>query len=172
MALIAMVACGGPPQAKDEAAITYHLQFSAEAGVITEVIFPVPLDAAQDSILALLTASDGGTITPVDMSLGKGLSLKGQGAIAADYFVKAVRGWDAGNGAPDAVLSLHVPDGGANEYFVRVNKGGSAQCAIEFEYTAARDCGPGCGGSRSWKYSGNVGTSIQRISMNYVEEKR
>jgi hypothetical protein len=41
---------------------------------------------------------------------------------------------------------------------------------VEFEYTATRDCGAGCGGKRSWTYKDTASPGLEPVSMTYVEE--
>ena len=86
--------------------------------------------------------------------------------------MKALKGVAAGRGPPDLFLTTQVLDAGPAEAYLRVNKSGSAIVTVSFELTASRDCGNGCGGKRSWTFSGPVGIALQPVTMNYVEEKR
>ena len=171
-AMLALLSCGQAVQSKTEATVKYHLAFTAEPGASTRVIFPLPIDAAQNSVQTAITVSDGGTIAWVEQAEGLGAALDGHGTASADFFVKNLTGWPESDGPPAAVLSMHQPDAGPGEMYLRVNKGGFATVNVEFEYTATRECGLGCGGKRSWTFSGPVGLTLQRVSMNYVEEKR
>jgi hypothetical protein len=65
-----------------------------------------------------------------------------------------------------------VPDASTTERYFQVNKSGSALINIEFEYSATRDCGGSCGGSRSWKYTGPVGLSVQAVTVEFTESTR
>ena len=60
--------------------------------------------------------------------------------------------------------------GGYSRYF-RVNKGGASTADVEFEYTASRACGLGCGGQRSWKFSGAVSIGGPQPTMTEYEER-
>jgi len=167
-----LAGCGPPPpQAKDEAGITYRAAFSAEAGVSTKVVFPLPDDASQFTVTQGLVVSDGGTATVEALAEGTGLAVEGRGQVTASFTGGRVKGLGEG-GIPEAVLSRPVPDGGAGDRYFRVNKGGSALVAVEFEYTASRDCGTACGGKRSWKYEGPVGLSLQEVATTFSEEKK
>lgn len=168
----AVMACGAPAQMRDEASITYRAKFSAEAGVSTRVIFPLPTDAAQGPLQTAIVVSDGGTVSYVQQTEGLGFALDAHGVAEATFFAKNLNGFPASDGPPAAELSMHQPDAGPAELYLRVNKGGSAIVNVDFEYTAARDCGNGCGGKRSWKFSGPVGLALQPVHMDYVEEKR
>jgi len=165
--------CGGPPpQTKDEAAVTYRAAFTSEAGVSAKVTFPLPDDASQQLVTQGLVVSDGGTARVESSPEGTGLALEGRGRVEASFTSKQVKGLGEGTGVPEAVLSRQVPDGGTGDRYFRVNKGGSAQVAVEFEYTASRDCGGGCGGKRTWKYEGPVGLSLQEVATDFSEEKK
>ena len=167
----ALAACGPSPQGKDEAAITYRARFSAESGVSTQVHFPAPTDGSQAELLSGLVVSGGGTATLASPDAGGGLVLSGRGEVEATFSAARVKGLGSEQ-VPQAELSSGVPDAGAGERVVRVNKGGSAQAQLEFEYTAERDCGAGCGGRRTWKFSGPVGLGPQQVSMTYEETHR
>jgi hypothetical protein len=167
-----VTSCGASPQARDEASITYRIKFSAEPGASTRVIFPLPTDAAQQSVENTIQVADGGTFSLVDQAEGLGAALDGHGDAEASFLVKNLKGFPESSGAPDASLSMHQPDAGPAEMYLRVNKGGFATVNVEFEYTASRDCGNGCGGTRSWKFSGAVGLALQSVHMDYVEENR
>lgn len=177
-ALALTLACGGPPQQTTEAAVVYRASFTAEEGVSTKVVFPLPDDASRPSIESGLSVTDdgvlvtdGGVVSYVSMPEGVGLALEGHGKIEATFSAKAVRGYPDSTGAPDISLTRRIGDAGTN-YAFAVNKGGSPVAQVDFEYTASRDCGAGCGGSRSFKYAGPVGLAVQTVTLNYVEEKR
>jgi hypothetical protein len=173
-ALVCAVAagCGAPPsQAKDEAGITYRAVFHAEAGVSAKVVFPLPDDESQLTVTQGLVVSDGGSARVEAFAEGTGLAVEGRGSIAVAFTGGRVKGLGEG-GIPDAVLSRPVPDGGQGDRYFRVNKGGSGLVAVEFEYTAVRDCGSACGGKRSWKYEGPVGLSLQEVATTFSEEKK
>ncbi len=179
MAIVAVCSCSAPPpQAEGEAAITYKLKFTAGPADNTRVIFPLPFGAAREAIQAGILAGDGGTVAWVDQgdagpgATGLGAALDGRGTAEATYFVKALAGVGGGKGVPDVALTMQQPDGGPGDLYVRVNKSGVAVVNVEYEFTASRDCGPGCGGTKSWKFSGDVGTALQPVHMTYVEEKR
>lgn len=164
--------CGPPSQTQDEATITYRVKFTSSQAVNTRVIFPLPDDGAQMAVMSGLFAADGGTVAFIQQPEGVGTALDGLGNAEASYFVKNLTGIDGGSGPPNVSLSMRRPDGGAGDYFVRVNKAGAGVVNIEFEYTASRDCGSGCGGKKSWKFTGEVGLALQPVHMEYVEEKR
>ena len=166
------LACGGAPQTRTEAAVVYRAGFSAEEGVTTRVTFPLPDDAAQLAVESGYSVTDGGTVTFVMGDQGIGLALEGKGTQSASFVAKAVKGYADGSGPPEAKLTRPVPDAGVNDYFFSVNKGGSAVAQIDFQYTASRDCGVGCGGSKSWSLTGPVGLALQEVTLSYVEEKR
>lgn len=169
--MLVLSACGPPPQAQDEASVVYRLKFVAEASANTTVTFPLPLDAAKDAILMGLVAPDGGTISyATGVTVDIGTSLTGRGELEAIFTSKKVPGWPSSNEAPLAMLSRAVPDAGPNDFYIHVNKNGAAMAQVEFEYTASRECGNGCGGKRSWKFSGPVGLALQPVTMTYVEE--
>lgn len=169
-ALLALASCGGPLHQKDEASVTYRAAFSSEAGVNTKVLFPFPDDGAQLQVERGLVSS-GGSFRLESSAEGVGLSLEGRGRVEVSFRADKVKGLGEG-GIPQASLTRSVPDGGIGDRYVRVNKGGSATLPIEFEYTAARECGDRCGGRRSWTFSGNVGLALQEVSMSFVEEQR
>ncbi len=170
--MLALSSCGPPAQMQDEATITYRLKFSSSQQVQTRVIFPLPDDGAQMAIMNGLIARDGGAVTYIMQNEGVGTALDGLGSAEATYFVKNLNGIGGGSGAPDVKLSLRQPDGGPGDLFVYVNKAGSGSVDVEFEYTAARNCGNGCGGTKSWKFTGSPGLGRQPVHMEYVEEKR
>jgi hypothetical protein len=159
-------------QSRDQAAIVYHLKFTAELGVQTQVIFPMPTDATENTLMSSLTVNeDGGTLGWFMTREGEGIGISGNGSISADMTLSAVSGFDPGSGAPDASLSMQVPDAGPYDYYLVVNKGGGAPAEVEFEYTATRNCGNGCGGKRSWKFSGSAGVGgPAAVTMDFVEE--
>ncbi len=163
-----LASCSGPPQKQDEAQVVYRAGFTAEQGVITEVLYPFPSDGLQDAVDAGLTVSDGGTVKVVDDQQGPALSVTGQGTVTASFTGFHVKGLPAGSGIPAASLSRGSVDAG---YYFRVNKGGSASAQIDFEYTVSRDCGGGCGGTESWKFSGPVGLALQVLQLSFTEEK-
>jgi hypothetical protein len=169
--MLALVSCSGPPQMKDEAAIKFHLKFAAEPGVATTAIFPMPNDAALPSLMSSLMASDpDGGVAFFMIRVGNGVGLVGHGTLSADLSVGAVKGFPSGEGAPDASLTLEATDAGPNEYYMDLNKGASAVAQVEFEYTASRNCGPNCGGKKSWTFSGPISLGEQVVQMNFVEE--
>jgi hypothetical protein len=172
--MLAMLGCGAPAQMQDEATITYRLAFMAGAADNTRVIFPLPNDdgGALMGIQSGLQPSDGGTISWIEQTEGLGAALDARGSAEAEYFVKSLKGVGGGMGPPDVTLSMQQPDGGPGDLYLRVNKSGSATVNVSFEFTASRDCGSGCGGKRSWTFSGPVGIALQPVHMNYVEEKR
>ena len=172
LAICALIGCGAPAQQEDEASITYKLAFRAGPADNTRVIFPLPSGGALMGIQAGLMPADGGTVTFIEQLEGLGAGLDGQGSAEASYFVKALNGIGGGRGAPDVTLSMQQPDGGPGDLYLRVNKSGSAVVNVDFEFTASRDCGAGCGGKRSWTFSGPVGIALQAVQMTYVEEKR
>ena len=166
------LACGPAPQRTDEVAVVYRAVFQAEAGVNTEVVFPLPGDGTADAVLAGLAVTDGGTAARKDTPEGPGLSVQGRGRVEATFSAQAVKGIADGTGIPEAALTRQVPDAGAGTYYVRVNKGGAAIAQIDFEYTASRNCGAGCGGSRGWTYAGSVGLALQQIDLRFTEAKQ
>jgi len=163
-----LASCSSPPQKQDEVAIVYRAGFSAEEGVMTEVLYPFPADALAMTVQNGITVSDGGTAKVVTDQQGTALSVSGQGAITAQLETFHSTGLMAGNVIPSASLSRGSVDAG---YFFRVNKGGSASAQVDFEYTVTRDCGGGCGGSESWKFSGPVGLALQVVQLSFTEEK-
>lgn len=160
--------CGGPPQRKDEAAVTYRAAFTSEAGVSAKVVFPFPTDAASSRVRDGLSVS-GGTAQVEQTSEGTGLAVEGKGRVEATFQADRVAGLGEG-GVPEAAISRLVPDGGTAALF-RVNKGGSALLPVELEYTASRDCGAGCGGRRSWKMQELVGLGLQEVQLEFSEEQ-
>lgn len=166
-----LAGCGPSPQEKDEAAITYRARFTAETGVSTQVTFPVPIDASQTELLAGLVISGGGTAKLESPDAGGGLTVSGKGEIDATFSASRVKGLGSEQ-IPQADLSSASVDGGKGDRFLRVNKGGSAQAQVLFEYTAKRDCGAGCGGERSWNFSGPVGLGPRAVSMTFEETHR
>ncbi len=171
-ALAAGCGSAAPPQAKDEAAVTYRAAFTSEDGVQAKVIFPVPDDASQSVVVAGLAVTDGGTARLESTPEGNGLTVEGKGRVEVTFQGGRVKGLGDGDKAPEAVLSRAVPDGGPGNRYLRVNKGGAAQLPVELEYTAARDCGAGCGGTRSWKYQGLVGLALQAVETTFSEETK
>jgi hypothetical protein len=170
--MLMILSCGPAAQLHDEASITYRLKFSSSQQVQTRVIFPLPDDGAQMAIMNGLIPTDGGTVTYIMQAEGVGAALDGLGSAEATYFVKNLSGIGGGSGPPDVKLSLRQPDGGPGDLFLFVNKAGSGSASVEFEYTATRNCGNGCGGTKSWKFTGNAGLGRQPVHMDYVEEKR
>ena len=170
--MLALLGCGPPAQMQDEATITYRLKFTSSQAVQTRVIFPLPDDPAQMPIMSGLIVADGGSVTYIMANEGLGAALDGLGHAEASFFVKNLGGIDGGSGVPDVKLSMQVPDAGPADVYLRVNKAGTGNVSVEFEYSASRDCGNGCGGKKSWKYSGDVGLARQEVHMDYVEEKR
>ena len=167
------LSCGGsPPQARDEAAITYRASFTAEPGVSAKVTFPHAQDAAALAIESGLAVSDGGTWHLDALQQGLGLTLEGRGHVEASFVGAGVKDLGNAGGVPLARLTRDVPDGGIQERYVQVNKGGTASLQIDFEYTASRDCGATCGGKRSWTYTGPVGLGLQDIQTTFTEVKR
>ncbi|MGQ0507296.1 MAG: hypothetical protein ACT4TC_18480 [Myxococcaceae bacterium] len=174
IATLALVlsACGPAPQTKDQAAILYRAGFSAEAGVVTKVIFPWIADGTAAEAEAALSVTDGGTVKLETTLDGVGMAVEGKGTVTATYAATRAQGMGGGEGVPEAQLTRPVPDAGTATRYVQVNKGGAASAQIEFEYTASRDCGAGCGGKRGWKYEGPVGLSRQEVLMVFSEEQR
>ncbi len=173
--MLALAACGGP-QSQTEAAVTYHVKFVAEAGVSTSVTFPFPVDGSHDIVLSNLSVlNDAGTLMEVavrgDTGDGGdiGLMLSGFGTVEAEVMVMNASGFPSSNGAPDAGLSMQVGDAGVDTHYIRTNKGGMPIVSVTFEYTATRACGGGCGGEKSWTYTGDVGLGPQAVQMTYVE---
>jgi hypothetical protein len=66
-------------------------------------------------------------------------------------------------------VKLSRADAAPNAYLFSVNKGGSALVQVDYSFTASRDCGSGCGGSRAWNYAGPVGLGPQPITVNFKE---
>jgi hypothetical protein len=166
--LMAASGCGGP-QARDETAITYRAGFKAEAGASTKVFFPFPVDAAASEVSEGLSVTDGGTASVLSDG-GTWLVVSGRGEIEASYRATKSKAFGE-ESIPSAQLSGEVPDAGPDVRYVTVNKGGTASAQIQFEYTASKDCGGGCGGKRSWTFQGQVGLSRQEVQMTFVEEK-
>jgi hypothetical protein len=162
--------CSGAPQTQDQTAITWSASWSAESGINATVVFPAPNDASAAAVQAGV-AVDGGTFNTYSDTLGNGFSLAGTSSAAASFFNPKVTGIGSGNAPPTASLTRAVPDAGNTFYFF-VNKSGLPTINVQFEYTAQRDCGPGCGGKKSWTYSGSIGTGDQSVQMTYVEEKQ
>ncbi|MBI3183114.1 MAG: hypothetical protein HYZ28_13330 [Myxococcales bacterium] len=170
-ALPLAASCGGPPHRKDEARLSYRAAFTAEPGVNAKVIFPFPNDGAQLSVEQGLSVSDGGTARLESTPEGMGLAVEGKGQVEAAFAQERVKGLPAGEGVPEASVSRPVPDGGTGDRYFRVNKGGSASIQVDFEYSATRECGPMCGGKRSWTYRGPVGLSLQEVQTSFTEER-
>ncbi len=166
------LACGSPPQKKDEVALVYRAAFRAEAGVSTKVVFPWIADGTAFEVQQALSVTDGGTWAIEDSPEGVGLAVTGFGNHAVTFNGSKVKGLEASQGIPAAALTRLVPDGGPGERYFKVNKGGTALVNVDFEYTAIRDCGAGCGGTRSWTYLGPVGLSVQTVSMEFSEATR
>ncbi len=173
LAALTLSACGGPPQRKDEATVVYRAGFTAESGVTTQVVFPFPSDGTAAQVEAGLVVTDGGSarVQVLDGG-GGGLAVEGRGHIEASYSSLRVKGLAESEGIPAAGLTRQVPDGGAGDLLVHVNKGGSSVATVDFEYTVGRDCGGGCGGTRSWKFQGPVGLGEQEVPMTFSEEKK
>ena len=166
------VACGGPPQAKDEVAVTYTASFRAEAGVQTEVVFPFPDDALADAIAAGLEVTDGGTASVKDTLEGRGLSVIGHGNMSASFSTARLKGLGSSTDIPGGGLTRLVPDGGVSDYYFRVNKGGTPTVQADFSYELKKDCGDKCGGSKRWAFAGTVGLALQQVTVNYTETTR
>lgn len=165
--LMLLTACGGP-QAEDETAVTYRAKFKTET--TAKVIFPFPTDLSASEIEQGLQLGDRGRL--VTTNEGIGLELSGAQEVEVK-FAGTVKTLGKGDTIPDAQLSRQLPDAATTERYFQVNKGGgSALINIEFEYSATRDCGGQCGGSRSWKYTGPVGLSVQQISVEFTESTR
>jgi len=164
--------CSAPPQTKEETAVHYRASFSAEPGVATKVVFPWLGDGAAFAAQSGLSVSDGGSFALETDNEGLGLAVSGQGDVSVSFDDAHVTGVGSGKAVPEASLTRLAPDGGTTEYLFRVNKGGKALVNVDFEYTASRDCGAECGGTRSWKYQGSVGLALQQVSLQYSEEKR
>jgi len=169
--VLLLLSCGGP-QGKDEASLIYRASFRAEAGVQATVAFPFVADGAAAAVQAGLTVTDGGSFTVEDQPEGRALVVVGQGSVTVLFDGAKVKGLDSAGGIPQAELTRQVPDAGTTERYFKVNKGGVANVQVDFEYTATRDCGPGCGGTRSWTYLGPVGLTVQQISVLFSEAKR
>ncbi|MFT3835824.1 MAG: hypothetical protein QM723_02365 [Myxococcaceae bacterium] len=163
-----LASCSGPPQKQDEVQVVYRAGFSAEQGVMTEVLFPFPNDGLEGALDAGISVSDGGTAALIDDQQGPALKVSGQGAITASFTGFHVKGIPTGTGIPAASLTRGSVDAG---YYFRVNKGGSASADVDFEYTVSKDCGGGCGGTESWKFSGPVGLALQVLQLSFTEEK-
>ena len=171
VAIVLLSCSSGPPQTKTQAAITYHIKFTGEPTQTTTAIFPMPTDVTNDTLMSSLQASeDGGQVKWFMTMYGNGIGIVGMGTVSADLKVAALEGFPSGEGAPDASLSLHVSDGGPEAYYIDVQRPGLGLTNVEFEYTATRDCGPGCGGKRSWTFSGETSPGEEPVSMTYVEE--
>jgi hypothetical protein len=168
----AIVACGGPPQAKDETSATFHAGFRAEAGVQTEVVFPFPDDALADAIAAGLVVSDGGTATVKDTVDGRGLSVIGHGDVSVSFSEARLKGLESGTTLAGGGLTRQVPDAGTSDYWFRVNKGGTPQAQVDFSYELSKNCGDKCGGSKRWSFAGTVGLALQQVTVNYTETTR
>lgn len=173
MLATALISCGPPAQSQDEATITWRLSYTQSQQVQTRVTFPLPLvNGVAAHQPDQLLVEDGGTVALSQTSVGQGMGLDALGNAEASFFAKTVKGLGGGTGAPDVHLSMQQPDGGPGALYVHVNKSGAASINIEFEYTAERNCGNGCGGKKSWKFTGPVGLALQPVHMDYVEEKR
>ncbi len=171
MALIA-TGCGSPaPQTKSQVSVTFRAGFVAEPGVSAAVLVPWPNDGTEAKILEGLQLTDGGSVRVAAIFEGTGLSVEGHGSATASYRVEALEAIGSGDGIPEASLSLQVDGGSSADRFFKVNKGGSSTMKVEFEYTVSRDCGRGCGGKRSWTYSGPVGLSVQEVATTFKEQK-
>lgn len=171
MAVIA-AGCGSPPpQTQSQVSVTFRAAFQAEPGVSAAVLVPWPNDGLASTILAGLQLSDGGTARVATIFEGDGLSVEGHGSAEASYTVEALEALGSGDGIPDAGLTLQVADGGIEQRYFKVNKGGSSTMKVQYEYTVSRDCGRGCGGKRSWTFSGPVGLSVQEVVTTFKEQK-
>ena len=171
MAVIA-AGCGSPPpQTKSQVSVTFRAGFTAEPGVSAAVLVPWPIDGSELELLKGLQLTDGGTARLATIFEGTGLSVEGHGSATASYTVDALEAIGSGDGIPDAGLSLQVADGGTDARYFKVNKGGSSTMKVDFEYTVSRDCGRGCGGKRSWTFSGPVGLSVQEVTTTFKEQK-
>lgn len=165
MGALALLACGGP-QSRTQVAVTYSAGFNAEAGVNTEVIFPLPEGMLAQQLVDVIAVSNGGTATLSASDAGVGLSVKGKGAVTASAKGN-FGGFPESAGVPEVTLSRTAAEAGA--YLFSVNKGGSALVQVDYSFSAGRDCGGGCGGSRSWNYAGPVGLGPQPITVNFKE---
>jgi hypothetical protein len=170
MSMIA-TACGSPPpQTKSQVSVTFRAGFVAEPGVSAAVLVPFPTDGTEAKILEGLLLTDGGSVRLATIFEGTGLSVEGHGSASASFSVEALEAL-GGDGIPDAGMTLQVADGGTEARYFKVNKGGSSTMKIDFEYTVSRDCGRGCGGKRSWTFSGPVGLSVQEVATTFKEQK-
>ncbi len=170
MALIS--ACGSPPpQAKSQVAVTFRASFQAEPGVTAAVLVPWPIDGTESEILKNLELSDGGSVRLATIFEGTGLSVEGHGSASARYSAQSLEALGTGDGIPAAAMTLQVTDAGLGDRYFKVNKGGSSTMKVDFEYTVSRDCGRGCGGKRSWTYSGPIGLSVQEVATTFTEQK-
>ena len=151
--------------------MTYRAGFRAEPGVNCRVVFPVPEGAVQGPLMGGLRVSDGGTAFLDTSPEGVGLALEGRGSLEVSYEATVGEGVGEG-GIPEVSLSRGVADGGVELRTVKVNKGGSPLVPLTFEFAAKRECGGGCGGTRSWRFDSSVGLSLQEVSMTYFEEKQ
>ena len=150
--------------------MTYRASFVAEPGVSAAVLCPWA-DVVDTQILAGLGFTDGGSARVATIFEGTGLSVEGHGSAEASFHVEKLEAFGTGDGIPDAKLTLQVVDGGLGDRYFKVNKGGSSTMKVQFEYTVSRDCGRGCGGSRSWTYSGPIGISVQEVATTFKEQK-
>jgi hypothetical protein len=172
LAMAALAACGGTPQAKDEVAVSYRASFRAEAGVQTEVVFPFPSDALAADIQSGLSVSDGGAFEVKDTNEGRGLSLVGRGDVSISFSSARLKGLGSGTGIEGGGLHRLVPDAGVSDYSFRVNKGGTPTAQVDFQYELKKDCGDQCGGTKRWTYAGSVGLGPQQVTVNYTETSK
>jgi hypothetical protein len=175
VAFCAAAACSSPPQKQGETAITYLASFSAEEGINAVVIFPMPGDGSEPTVQQDITV-DGGTFSlssapQYDDAEGVGFTLVGVGSVSASFYNAHVTGVGGGTAIPPASLT-RGDDAGSNTYYFHVNKPGEAIISIQFEYTAQRDCGGGCGGKQSWTFTGPIGLGLQAVPLTYTEEKQ
>jgi hypothetical protein len=169
--LCGALGCSSPPQTQDETAVTWSASWTAEPGINATVAFPAPNEAAAATAIQQGAIPDGGTFNSFSDPQGNGFALAGLSGVSASYVNARLTGLGSGNALPQASLTRGVPDAGNSFYFF-VNKSGLPIINVTFEYTAQRDCGGGCGGKKSWTFSGSIGPGIQSVPLTYVEEKQ
>ena len=170
--LLVVLGCSAPPQQANETALTYRAVFRAEPGVTAKVTFPWVNDSSALEVQQNLSITDGGTFSIEETPQGLGLSISGRGTVTAEYVNARSSSVPGGNGVPQTALTMQLADAGTEARYLRVNKGGTAVLAVEFEYSAVRNCGDTCGGSRSWQFQDTVGLAVQEVSMQFSETKR